>query len=297
MLQMNFINFMKRFAVRRKYRDVLFQRVFQNKSDLLALYNALNNTDYQDSSQLEITTLEDVIYLSMKNDLSFVISSTMNLYEHQSSYNPNMPIRGLLYFGRLYEAYIRKHEYDIYGSHLVKLPVPQYIVFYNGHKDEPDELLLKLSDSFQPTLGEKEPVLECTARMLNINYGHNQTLMNTCKRLHDYSYFIHEVETHLRKGYTLEHSIRAAINICIEKGILTDILEKQKSEVFSMLLTEYNKKLHDKTLRNEGRMEAYSELSSQLEEKDSKLQQQELQLQQMAQEIERLKALIPDSDK
>lgn len=119
----------------RKYKDRLFQRVFQNKEDLLELYNAINNTAYTNPEELKITTLEDAIYLSMKNDLSFVISATLNLYEQQSTFNANMPIRGLMYFSRLYEAYIKENSLDIYGKALVKLPAPQYIIFYNGRED------------------------------------------------------------------------------------------------------------------------------------------------------------------
>ncbi len=97
---------LRRIYPNKKYKDRLFQRVFEDKKDLLELYNAMNRTSYQNPDDLEITTLEDVIYLSMKNDLSIIIASSLNLYEHQSTFNPNMPIRGLLYFARLYEAYI-----------------------------------------------------------------------------------------------------------------------------------------------------------------------------------------------
>ena len=88
---------------------------------MLALYNAVNHTSYTNAEELEITTLDDVIYLSMKNDLSFIISATLNLYEHQSTFNANMPIRGLLYFARLYEAYIKKNKLDIYGHKMIDL--------------------------------------------------------------------------------------------------------------------------------------------------------------------------------
>ena len=125
-----FVRFMRKFHVRRKYKDRLFQKVFEDKKDLLELYNAVNETNYTNPDELEITTLEDVIYLSMKNDLSFIIGSTLNLYEHQSTYNPNIPIRSLIYFARLYEAYINKNGYNVYGHKLIKLPTPQFIVFY-----------------------------------------------------------------------------------------------------------------------------------------------------------------------
>ena len=250
--------FWRRIRIRRQYKDRLFQKVFEDKKDLLELYNAVNGTGYTNLEDLEITTLEDVIYLSMKNDLSFIISSTLNLYEHQSTYNPNLPVRGLIYFARLYEAYIKKNDYNVYGHKQIKLPTPQFIVFYNGRENQPDEQILKLSDAFEPEL-LSEPMLECKARMLNINYGHNEKLLKACKRLHDYSYFMKEVNGGLDKGYELDEAISMAMDDCIENGVLADILLKCKSEVFHMLLTEYDEKKHLKHVREEGRAEGREE--------------------------------------
>lgn len=235
----------------RKYKDRLFQRVFQKKEDLLELYNAINHTAYNNPDDLEITTLEDAIYLSMKNDISFVISATLNLYEQQSTFNPNMPIRGLLYFARLYEAYIKENNFDIYGRTLIKLPSPQYIIFYNGREKQPDELELKLSEAFEGN-DSSECALECRARMLNINMEHNQRLLRSCKRLYDYSYFIAEVNKNIDSGMVLAQAIRKAMDTCIEQDILKDILLKSKSEVFHMLLTEYDEKKHMKHIYKEG---------------------------------------------
>ena len=250
--QLNISSWVRKIFVRKKYKDFLFRRVFEDKKDLLELYNALNGTDYKDPDELEITTLEDVIYMSMKNDLSFIISSTLNLYEHQSTFNPNMPIRGLLYFSKMYEAYIKLNKLDLYGKSQVPLPTPQYVVFYNGRDEQPDERILTLSDAFMPKKEGIEPVLECRARMLNINYGHNEKILNTCKRLHDYSYFIAEVNANLDRGMKLKDAIEKAIDSCIENGILADILIKHRAEVFDMLLTEYDEKLHMKTVKAEG---------------------------------------------
>ena len=244
----------RRLRINRKYKDRLFQKVFERKEDLLTLYNAINHTSYSNPDDLEIITLDDVIYLSMKNDLSFIVSAALNLYEHQSTFNANMPIRGLMYFARLYESYIKKNKLDIYNYRLVDLPEPQYIVFYNGRDNQPDERILKLSDAFRSK--NPEPALECRARMININLGHNQKLMESCKRLWDYSYFIAEVNQNLDKGYGLETAIKKAMDECIKKGVLSDILEKNKSEVFHMLLTEYDEKQHLKNVYQEGREEA-----------------------------------------
>jgi len=177
----------------RKYKDTLFRKVFNNKKDLLSLYNALNNTEHMDESLITINTIEDAIYIGYKNDISFIINSELNLYEHQSSVNPNMPVRGLIYFAELYKGYIDQNNLLIYNERLVKLPFPRYVVFYNGTEDEPEEQELRLSDSFEKVLeGEvqrtdiveaeaNKPSVEVTVQLLNINYGCNQELLKSAR--------------------------------------------------------------------------------------------------------------------
>ena len=242
---------MRRLFPNRRYKDALFRRVFQDKKDLLDLYNALNQTSYDDPNLIEITTLEDVIYMSVKDDLSFIIASYLNLYEHQSTVNPNMPLRGLLYFARQYQTYVQKQKFDIYGHKLISLPFPQFVIFYNGAENQTDDFYLKLSDAFPKSDTGAIPALECTARVLNINYGHNEALQSTCKRLHDYSFFVAKVKEFIDADSSLEVAITAAIDYCIDEGILTDILTKCRAEVFDMLLTEYDAKFHEKCIRKE----------------------------------------------
>lgn len=247
-----------RTGTNRKYKDTLFRMVFREKKDLLELYNAINGTEYRDMDALEVNTLEDVVYLSFKNDLSFLIAGTMNLYEHQSSYNPNMPIRGLIYFARLYERYVEKEEIDIYGSMQKELPPPRYLVFYNGKKEEKDETELRLSDAFQKGKGEKTPCLECVATMLNINYGHNRRLMEKCRRLEEYSIFVFRVRENMKRNMGLRDAIDQAVDECAREGILADILIGQRTEVVSMILhmtQEEHEKLVRKEERKEGRLE------------------------------------------
>lgn len=248
-----FRTFFKQHHVNRKYKDRLFQRVFEDKKDLLDLYNAINDTNYSNPDELEITTLEDVIFMSMKNDKSFIISSTMNLYEHQSTVNPNMPIRGLLYFAQLYDEYIKANDLNIYGHGLVKLPTPQYVVFYNGKESHPDDITLLLSDSFEcdSNTPNMEPALECKARVLNVNYGHNAKLMEKCIRLMHYSQFIARINQNIMNGMPVAVAIDNAINYCIANDILTDILIKNRSEVRHMLLTEFDEKKFAKTMWKE----------------------------------------------
>lgn len=238
----------------RKYKDRLFRRVFKDKKYLLELYNAINGTNYDNPDDLEITTMEDVIFMSMKNDVSFMISSTMNLYEHQSTVNPNMPIRGMLYLTQLYDEFIKMHGLNVYGRKLVKVPMPQYIVFYNGKDKVPDDQTLLLSDAFEcdALAKDMEPALECRARVLNVNDGHNLELMNKCKRLMHYSQFITKINQNIEAGMPLNHAIDEAIDYCLERDMLTDVLLKNRSEVSHMLLTEFDEKKFAKSMWADG---------------------------------------------
>ena len=235
----------------RKYKDTLFRFIFHDKKDLLSLYNAVNGTDYGNPDDLEINTLENVIYLKMKNDLSFLVGASMNLYEHQSTWNPNMPLRGLLYFAELYERYINDRGYRLTGNTRIPLPFPNYIVFYNGLEKEADRMELRLSEAYETGREGREPALECKALILNINSGHNWELMEKCRRLQEYAEFIREIRKNLQKGMILEKALGQAIEYCLKHGILADILRRNQAEVRSMLLEEYDEKAEREYLRKE----------------------------------------------
>lgn len=243
----------RRLWFNRKYKDVLFRHLFRDKRDLLDLYNALNGSTYRNPEDLEVVTMEDVIFMKMKNDLSFIIGSQLNLYEHQSTWNPNMPLRGLLYFAQQFEGLLAARGDNIYGKGRIALPTPIYIVFYNGSGMNTDNLMLYLSDSF--SAGRGKGCLECTCEVININRGYNQALMDKCHRLWEYSELSSEVEENIRKGMRREEAVHTAIDNCIERGILTDILLAEKGVVLHMLLTEYDEKKHLRNTFREGREE------------------------------------------
>lgn len=229
--------------VNRKYKDRLFRIVFREKEDLLDLYNAVNGSDYDNPEELEIMTIEDVIYVHMKNDVAFLLSDLLNLWEHQSTFNPNMPARGLGYFAQLYQQYIEKYGVNLYSSKQKKLPFPQYIVFYNGEKDMPERMELRLSDAFFTKGGEKrhkQPAVEVVADMININVEKNAALMAQCQKLKEYAQFIDLVRKKLQQADDKEKAMRQAVDECIEKGILAEILYKNKMEVIEVFLTEYD---------------------------------------------------------
>ena len=258
---------LKRVFVKRKYKDILFRFVFREKAELLQLYNAINKTNYTNPDDLIITTMEDVIYMGMKNDLSFLLANELNLYEHQSTENQNMPLRGLLYFAKLYESYIESNGLNRYQKKRIPLPFPRFIVFYNGEAQMKDEETLCLSQAFDKT--DEEPAVECIARFININYGCNKELMENCQRLAEYSQFIQCVREHLSIGYNHKQAVVKAVDECISKGILEDVLVKHRAEVFDMFLTKFDKKMYEEAIRQEGRDELtgkYEELTKGHEE-------------------------------
>ena len=229
--------------VNRKYKDRLFRIVFREKEDLLDLYNAVNGSAYDNPEELEIMTIEDVIYVHMKNDVAFLLSDLLNLWEHQSTFNPNMPARGLSYFSQLYQQYIEKYGVNLYSSKQKKLPFPQYIVFYNGEKDMPERMELRLSDAFFTKSGKKfhkQPAVEVVADMININVEKNAALMAQCQKLKEYAQFIDLVRKKLQQADDKEEAMQQAVDECIEKGILAEILYKNKMEVIEVFLTEYD---------------------------------------------------------
>ena len=244
--------------VRRDHKDRLFCDLFSDKQNALSLFNAINGTDYSDTDALEIITLKDVVYLTMHNDLAVCIYGQMGLFEQQSTINPNMPLRGLLYFAREYEGWLAKNQKDIYGKTLVRIPAPQYYVLYNGTENAPEQITYRLSDAFTiPAEG-----YEWTVHVLNINPGNNLELLDKCEPLKDYMTLITLIRQEQAAGKEIAEAAAAAIDTCIAKNILRDYLIKHKAEVTAMILTEYNEKLREKTLHEEG-MEEGMELGRQ----------------------------------
>ncbi len=224
-----------------KYKDRLFNFIFgreENREWTLSLYNAVNGSDYSDALQIEFNTLSDVLFLGMKNDTSFIISDIMSVYEHQSTFNPNMPLRLLQYVGDLYTGYIAKHKYNKFGKKLIKLPVPKLVVFYNGEKDTADESILKLSDSF-PKESRNKADIEVSVRMVNINYGRNKELMKDCKPLEEYAWFVDEVRTN-QKSHDLANAVKIALDSMPKDYVIREFLIANRQEVEGMLDTEYN---------------------------------------------------------
>ena len=234
----------KQLTTNRNYKDTVFRMLFSDRKNLLSLYNAISGAHYDDPEKLEIVTLENAIYMGMKNDLAFIIDTNLFLYEHQSTYNPNMPLRDLFYISSEYQKLV-DHK-SLYSSTLLKIPAPQFIVFYNGTEKETDSWVNHLSESFENLSGK--PKLELEVLTLNINEGHNEELMEQCETLREYAQYVHCVSKYA-KELELNEAVKLAVDECIRNNILSEFLRANKSEVISMSIFEYDKEEEERKLR------------------------------------------------
>ena len=237
-----------------EHKDRVFKFLFgnpANKAWTLALYNALNGSHYDNPDNIQFNTIEDAVYLGMKNDVSFIIVDELNLWEHQSSYNPNMPMRFFLYAAKLYEKYIAGSDYYQYSSTLQPAPCPKCLCFYNGTANQPEQKVLKLSDAF----GGKGDI-EVLVTMLNINYGNNKALMEACAPLNEYAWLVDAIRRYHRELKNLEAAVDAALDDMPDEFMIKKFLLLNKAEVKGMFLTEYDQ---EKVLEQERRDTANNE--------------------------------------
>lgn len=211
----------------REVKSDVFSMLMEEKEYALQVYNALNNSAITDPDLVEVVKLERGVSLTIRNDASFIVDMTMNIYEHQSTYNPNMPLRGLIYLSELLKDYVKENKLDLFSSKRIKIPTPKFVVFYNGLENRPEIEELKLSDSF---LKETDtPSIEVTCTVYNINAGYNNSFLSNCRIINDYTVFIEKVREY--KVADSEHPIEDAMNYCIENNILTEFLLNHHDEV------------------------------------------------------------------
>ena len=240
---------------KRIYKDSVFRMLFKEKPELLSLYNAIYGTEYDDPQQLEVTTLDNAVYMNLKNDISCILDFRLALLEHQSTFNPNMPLRYLMYVADLYQKLTL--ELDIYSSRQIMLPNPSFVVLYNGEREQPEKRVLCLSDSYS-WKGERDTALELKVLQLNINEGYNQDIVTRCPALSEYTQFVSRVRKN-QKTMPVPEAVDHAVKSCIRDGILTDFLRKNRAEVVKMSIYEYDEEKHFRTLREEGREEGLEE--------------------------------------
>ena len=234
----------KRPVANQKYKDTVFRMLFSDRKNLLALYNAVNGSAYKDVSNLEIVTLGNAVYMGMKNDLAFIIDLNVFLYEHQSTYNPNMPLRDLFYISREYQKLV--DQKSLYSSTLQKIPAPNFMVFYNGTERNEDSWTDYLSAAYENPC--EEPNLELKVVTLNINEGHNERLMEDCRILKEYAQYVARVRNY--KGeMDLDAAVERAVKECIHEGILEQFLRENRAEVIAMSIFEYDQEEEERKLR------------------------------------------------
>lgn len=250
--------FNRKVRVQRNVKDRLFRFLFAgDREALLQLYNALNGTNYRDASQLQVVTIESAVYVVMKNDLAFVLAGTLNMYEHQSTYSPNLPVRFLIYLAQEYQMVVEQAEESLYGTEQIFLPTPKCVVFYNGQRDMPEKQTFRLSDAFMDKRQEAD--VELTVQMYNINYGYNSALMEKCRTLGEYSEFVGITREYMSREKNAETALSDAVDYCISHGILEAFLRKNRAEVLGMLLEEFDVEKYERSLKKEGREEGIRE--------------------------------------
>ena len=250
----------------RNYKDTVFRMLFSDKENLLSLYNAVAGRNYKEADQLKIVTLENAVYMGMVNDVAFLVDMGLQLYEHQSTYNPNIPLRNLFYISSEYQILVK--DRSIYSSAVQRIPAPKFFVFYNGTEDMEDCRELRLSDAYLTS--QDAPDLELKVTMLNVNAGHNRELMEQCRTLREYSQYVERVRKYTAQ-MELNEAVELAITECIREGILSDFLSRNRAEVLKVSIFEYDQELEEKKLREaefeygretgiqEGRSEGLSE--------------------------------------
>ena len=284
----------------RKLKDTLFSELFSKPQNLRELYNALADTNYGEETPVEINTLENIFFNDLKNDVSFTIGGKyVVLLEHQSTISANMPLRCLMYIARVLEKIT--DEEAIYKEKLLEIPTPEFIVLYNGEKPFPAEMTLRLSDSY---LGkdkslEKFGHLDLTVRVLNINPGFNDELLQKSGTLSGYTSFIEQVRHNKRSGLVPSDAIKEAIKWGISNNLLDNYLSEHGAEVTSMLCTEFNIDIAKKVWQEEAREDAIEELQEVIDAKDAVIDAKDAEIERakaendsQATEIARLEALV-----
>ena len=247
----------------REYKSDVISMMLQIPEYALDVYNAMNDSAYTDPSMITIMRLENGISLSVRNDASFFISNYLNLYEHQSTYSPNAPLRFLIYLTDLLKNTIGKR--DLYGRKRVQIATPHFAVFYNGTEKRPEKEVLKLSDAF---INQTDtPEIELTVTVYNINPHNNTQLLAKSKVLSGYMIFVNRVRGNLEHqkkiaqnaseydeaAYEedLEKAINEAIDYCVKHHIMEEFFRENRNEVTKSMVLDYTWERREELIRAE----------------------------------------------
>ena len=234
--------------VKRTYKDGMFRRIFNDKEKIIELYNAITGNNYDEKVDVEIITLEDAIFGDIKNDLAFIIDGHyMVMTEHQSTINPNMPLRMLSYSIREYERQdIMK---KLYSRRIVKIPIPELYVLYNGEEEQPIEHEMKLSDAFMVKCDKIS--IEAKVKVINVNYDKNSELLKRSKTLREYSRFIHMIREK-QGSMDMEEAVEETIRECLKEGILREFLTKNGGDIMDFVNLELTREECEAIRENDG---------------------------------------------
>jgi predicted transposase/invertase (TIGR01784 family) len=254
-------------AANREYKDSVFTLLFKEPDKLRELYGALEGVTLPEDIPIEVNTLTDALFKNQINDISFTVDNRLViLIEHQSTINPNMPLRVLLYVAAVYEKIVDRRT--LYKSKQVKIPVPEFVVLYNGKEPYKDTDVLRLSDSFLgaddlKAFNANKPALDLTVQVYNINKGKNPEMVRKSETLSAYSFFIDKVREFEQNSPKAEQeaAIKKAIKYCIDHSILADFLQKNASEVCNMLITEWNWDEYLEVQKEEAREDTQEEIA------------------------------------
>ena len=241
----------------REFKSDVFSMLMEIKKYAMSVYNCLNDTNFTNLDDLEVHTLDKGVSLTVRNDAAFVVDASLSIYEHQSTVCPNMPVRNLIYYTTIVSKLLKKK--NIYGKKLIKIPIPKFVVFYNGDEEQPEEYDMKLSDAFEKETDN--PELELVCKVYNINFGKNKYLLDRCPVLKEYMIFVDYVRLYLKEyGYEdLEKAINQAIDRCIQEDVLADFLKENRAEVVKVTQLDYTFDRQITMEREEAREEGRAE--------------------------------------
>ena len=233
----------------KKIRDTLFCKYVGTEENLLAISNAIRGTHHTDASGIQINTLKGSFYSNLKNDISFILDTLiMMLIEHQTTLNPNMPLRLLSYVDELFRLYLEPKKRKIYSTELIKLPAPEFYVFYDGDDTSFERKVLRLSDAFKAPSDK----LELIVHVYNLATGKNEDLKKICTPLREYSIFSNQYKLLRKQGLAIDEAVRDTIRYCIDHNIMKDYLQRNESEVIDMFGFEWDEKEEREALLEAG---------------------------------------------
>lgn len=233
----------------REHKSDVFSMLMEEKMRALELYNAIGGTNYTDPNELIIVKLEKGVSLTIRNDASFIVDFNFQFFEHQSTYNPNMPLRSMLYFANAMEDWVKENRKDLFSSHLIKIPVPNFVVFYNGVTKRPEYEEMRLSQAFAHDT--KEPAMELICKVYNINPDNNEELKKKSPTLAGYCYFVEKVREYQKSVEDVREAVSNAIDDCIREHILEDFFRDRKDEVLKVTQLDFTWEKREDLIRRE----------------------------------------------